>query len=84
MTERAPDLLPCPFCGCVPGFGRRQDEDLTTHNIVWWDRVYCMECDVGFEWPEHHEVTAAIQWNTRVRADGEEQRSAGLDAGETK
>lgn len=60
------DLKPCPFCGGEAYTRTRKDEDLATHNIVDWNFVGCMNCDVSFEIPDGYDCgTATEQWNTR-------------------
>ena len=66
-THEAPELLPCPFCGGEPYTRTRQDEDLSTHNIVDWHFVGCLDCDVSFGIPDGYDCgTASEQWNTRA------------------
>lgn len=66
MTVSETKLLPCPFCGGQPHVSTRQDEDLATHNIVEWTRVYCIECSIGFEMPPGYDSEPVTQWNTRA------------------
>jgi Lar family restriction alleviation protein len=73
----APKLKPCPFCGDDPYTRTIQDEDLSTHNIVDWHFVGCMNCDVSFGIPDGYDCgTAAQQWNTRADIHAELVKAA--------
>ena len=66
-TTKAQKLKPCPFCGEPPYTRTRQDEDLSTHDIVDWHFVGCSNCDVSFGIPDGYDCgTAVEQWNTRA------------------
>lgn len=66
-----PELLPCPFCGEEPSYRKFEDEDIWSHNLVWWVEVSCMECCTNFSLPEHAiepggDDDPVTRWNTRV------------------
>ncbi len=69
MTNKAPELLPCPFCGGEAEMRERMDENIWDHSTVKWVSVGCknIDCDLqGFDWPEDVEPNAVALWNTRA------------------
>jgi len=69
-TELADKLLPCPFCGCAPWFGRERPQ-----------RDSMIRCE-NDDCPAHPEVTLVTDrltiqgWNTRTPLPGEAGREA--------
>jgi len=65
MTDKMPDLLPCPFCGDQPRSFHDKSSDYEAH---WSWSVVC-ECggEVNHEFDTEKEAIEC--WNTRTPAD---------------